>query len=83
MKSQNRNCFLKKFDKLIMAITNNLPKLIEAGIQLTVKLAVGLIKAIPQLIAQIPQIIISLVKGFANYYSNLGEVGLNNRYVLS
>ena len=60
-----------------MAITNNLPKLIQMGIELTVKLAVGLIKAIPQLIAKIPQIISSLVNGFKNYRSKMGDVGLN------
>ena len=37
----------------------------------------GLIKAIPQLISKIPQIVSSLVRGFVNYYSNMGEVGKN------
>lgn len=64
-------------DKLMMAITSNLPLLIQMGVELTVKLALGLIKAIPQLVAMIPQIITSLVDGFKNYYSNLGDVGLN------
>ena len=39
-------------DKLINVIVNNLPKLIEMGITLIVKLAEGLIKAIPQLISK-------------------------------
>ena len=41
------------------------------------KLAVGLIKAIPQLVSKIPQIISSLVNGFKNYFSNMSEVGKN------
>ena len=64
-------------DKLITAITNNMPKIIEMGIELTVKLAVGLVKAIPQLVAKIPQIITSLVSGFLNYMSNIAEIGTN------
>ena len=58
-----------------MAISNNLPKLIEAGITLTIKLAEGLIKAIPQLISKIPQIINSLVNGIKNYYSKIFQIG--------
>ena len=64
-------------DKLLVAILGNLPKLVQAGIELTVQLAVGLIRAIPQLIKSIPQIITSLVKGFADYYSKMGNIGLN------
>ena len=44
-------------DKLIMALTSNAPKLIEMGVVLTAKLAVGLIKAIPQLLMAIPQLL--------------------------
>ena len=62
-------------DKLITAITDNLPKIIEMGITLTIKLAEGLIKAIPQLVSKIPQIISSLVKGIANYYSKIFAIG--------
>jgi phage-related protein len=47
------------------------------GITLVVQLGVGLIKATPNLINAVPQIISSVVNGFANYYSKLGEVGLN------
>ena len=64
-------------DKLITAITDNLPKIIEMGIKLTVELAVGLIKAIPQLVAKIPQIITSLVKGLANGVKEMASVGLD------
>ena len=64
-------------EKLLGAITRNLPKLLQAGVELTVKLAAGLIQAIPNLIAAIPQIIASLVSGFAEYYSEMGAVGLD------
>lgn len=64
-------------EKLLDAVLGNLPKLVEAGIMLTVQLAVGLIKAIPQLVSKIPQIIKSVVNGFKDYYSNMGNVGLN------
>ena len=40
-------------------------------------MAGGLIKAIPQLISKIPEIISSLVKGFTDYKSNMEGVGLN------
>ena len=59
------------------AITNNLPKLIQMGITLTIKLAEGLIKAIPQLVSKIPQIITSLVKGLANGVTQMTSVGLD------
>jgi phage-related protein len=64
-------------DKLIMALTNNIPYLIEMGFTLVVQLGIGLITAIPNLIKAVPQIIGSVIKGFANYYSKLGDVGLN------
>ena len=64
-------------DKLIVALTTNAPKLIEMGVELTVKLGIGLVKAIPQLISKIPQIMKSLFDGYKNYYSKMGEVGLN------
>jgi hypothetical protein len=64
-------------DKLIMALTGNLPKLIEMGVLLTVQLAVGLIKAIPQLVLTVPQIIGSLINGFINHLSKFSDVGKN------
>ena len=58
------------------AITNNLPKIIQAGITLVIKLAEGLIKAIPQLVSQIPQIISAIVNGLLNGLGQLADVGL-------
>ena len=60
-----------------MAITNNLPKLIEMGIELVLKLAVGLVKAIPQLVAKVPEIIKSIVKGLLNGLGKIKDVGLD------
>ena len=62
-------------------MTNNLPKLIEAGIQLIIALAGGLIKGIPQLVSKIPEIIKSIVGGFAEFIGSIGDIGKkhNNR----
>ena len=49
----------------------------EMGIELTIKLAVGIIKAIPQLVAKIPQIITSLVNGLKGGLGKLEDVGKN------
>ena len=47
------------------------------GITLVVKLGAGLIKAIPQLVKQIPQIITALVNGLGDGLSKMADVGLN------
>ena len=60
-----------------MAIANNLPKIIEMGIELTLKLAAGIIKAIPQLVSKIPQIITSIVNGIKTFTSKMADVGKN------
>jgi phage-related protein len=62
-------------EKTVSAILGNLPKLVSAGVQLTLKLAAGLIQAIPQLVAQLPRIIMSIVNGFAEYYSDMAGIG--------
>lgn len=63
--------------KLINAIVNNLPKLIQMGIELIVKLAYGLVKAIPQLLAAIPQIISALVNGLSQLPGMMWDIGKN------
>ena len=45
------------------------------GITLIIKLAEGLIKAIPQLISKIPQIITSLLNGIKNYFGKMLSIG--------
>ncbi len=47
------------------------------GIQLTVQLAVGLIKAIPQLVAKLPEIIAAIVNGLGNAVGSVLEIGIN------
>ena len=47
-------------------------KILAVIIQL---LALGLIKAIPQLVAKIPQIISALIKGFGSLMSKFGDIG--------
>lgn len=58
---------------LLDGILSNLDKIIAAGINLTVNLAVGLVKAIPKLIAMIPKIIMAIVNAFKSFdWSSLG-----------
>ena len=52
-----------------------LEKLINAGIQLLIYTQLGMIKAIPSLVAAIPQIISSIVNGFRNM--DWGSLGRN------
>ena len=52
-------------------------KIAEQGVEILVQLTNGIIKAIPQLVAQIPQIITSIVKGFASGMSRIKEIGAN------
>ena len=51
--------------------------MVEAGIQLTVMLAVGLVKAIPQLISKIPQIVHSMLTAYRSYLNNFSDIGSN------
>ena len=64
-------------DNLIVAITDNLPKILEVGVLLLLELGEGLIKAIPELLLSIPLIIGSIVNGFANFFSSLVDVGVD------
>ena len=47
------------------------------GIELTVQLAMGLIKALPQLIAALPQIISAILNGLGQSVSSMVEIGKN------
>ena len=47
------------------------------GIILIIKLSEGLIKAIPQLVSKIPEIIGSIVNGFGRSFSVMSDIGLN------
>ena len=64
---------------LVEGILNNLDKIIAAGINITVNLAVGLVKAIPKLIAMIPKIFKAVVDAFRNFdWSSLGSNIMSN-----
>ena len=62
---------------IIDFITDNLPEIIEMGIELTVQLAAGLIQAIPQLVAKIPEIIAAIVTGLGKAVGAVFEIGKN------
>lgn len=65
-------------EKLIDALTGeNLEKLLNAGVEINLKLTEGLIKAIPELLKSVPRILKALVKGFISYHLNMAEVGAN------
>lgn len=53
----------------------NLPKVIESGVQLIVALAVGLIKAIPKLLAAVPIIIGAVVTGIGKSFAPVVQAG--------
>lgn len=58
---------------LVQGILNNLDKIIEAGISITINLAVGLIQAIPQLIAMLPEIFVAVVDALISFdWGSLG-----------
>ena len=52
---------------LVDGISENLPMITKAGIELIVKLVVGLIEAIPKIIAAIPKILKSIAEVFINF----------------
>lgn len=65
---------LNMVTKFISTIGQNLPKILQSGIEIIGKLAAGLIRAIPTLIAQIPQIITSIKNAFTNTdWSSIGH----------
>ena len=60
---------------LIDAIVDLLPEIIVTGSLLLGKLAVGIIQAIPELVAKIPQIIKAVVNGFKSNSSQFSGIG--------
>ena len=63
--------------KIIEAIITNLPKIADAGVKIIIKLIEGIIKAVPKLVAKIPEIMNKLVNGLASYVGRFSEVGSN------
>lgn len=58
-------------------VTNNLDKIIEMGFKLLIEFTVGIIKAIPKLVAKIPEIIVAIIKGLTAGIKGIVEVGKN------
>lgn len=59
---------------LINGILNNLPQFIASGINIIINLAMGLVRAIPQIVASIPQIISAVINAFKSYnWSGIGK----------
>lgn len=52
-------------------------KIIEMGVKLVVQLAVGLVKAIPQLVASLPQIVTAIISGIGKAATSIVSVGKN------
>lgn len=61
---------------LIQGLADNLPKIIQAGITLVVNLAKGLLKAIPELVKKLPQIISSIVTGLLDSIPAIVDAGI-------
>lgn len=60
---------------LITAITENAPMLIGAAIQMAVALGSGLVQAIPQILASIPQVVGAILNGFGTGLAPMLEKG--------
>lgn len=60
---------------LVTTIANNLPKILQVGIELLVKLGAGIISAIPQLVALTWQIITSFINGIKRFDTNVFNIG--------
>lgn len=60
---------------LITAITENAPMLIGAAIQMAIALGSGLVQAIPQILASIPQVVGAILNGFGTGLAPMLEKG--------
>lgn len=61
--------------RFVASIGMNLPQILQSGITIIGKLAAGLIRAIPNLVGQIPAVIGAIVRTFGS--ENWGSIGLN------
>lgn len=61
---------------VVTTITDNLPMIVESGIQIIVALAGALVQAIPQLVAAIPQIFDAIVNGFRAQWPAIQQAGV-------
>jgi hypothetical protein len=76
--SSFKHAFITMFNKLVFGYEKILiPLIIDMGIKIILQLAVGLIKAIPQLVAAIPQIITAIITGIGKAAISIVQVGKN------
>lgn len=61
--------------RFVASIGQNLSQILQSGITIIAKLAAGLIRAIPNLVGQIPAIISAIVNAFTS--QNWGSIGIN------
>lgn len=61
--------------RFVASIGMNLPQILQSGITIIGELAAGLIRAIPNLVGQIPAVIGAIVRTFGS--ENWGSIGLN------
>jgi phage-related protein len=61
---------------LIQAVIELIPQILEAGVRLIIGLGSGLIKAIPQLIANVPTVILSLFDALVNGVPQMIQAGI-------
>ena len=65
---------LQVISKLLFTIASNAPKILQTGIEIIGKLVVGLIQAIPKIIAAIPKIISAIKETFGAYdWASIGK----------
>lgn len=62
---------------VVNTIVENLPQIIESGVNLVVSLISGLIAAIPQLVRSIPDIIRAIINGFVSAWPQLKQAGID------
>ena len=70
------NLAIELVTTLVQGLMDNLPKIIQAGLTLVVNLAKGLLKAIPELVKKLPQIISSIVTGLLDSIPVIVDAGI-------
>lgn len=62
-------------ENVVTGIVDNLPQIVEAGINILTSLLTGIIQAIPTLLAKLPEIVFNIAKGLLNALPAIFEVG--------
>ena len=68
---------------IVNILTENLPKIVDAGITILINLINGLINAIPKLIEMLPQIITTIVTVLAQNFPKIIEARRENYNIIS